>query len=160
MYPTRTCAWFNKPDAALRTTFMVGFPGESDDDFESLLDLAERVRFDHLGAFVYSNEKDLPSNALKNHVPDTVKQDRFDCIMSQQLVISKEKNHKYVGKTLQVLVEGGAERTDALLKGRTYFQSLEIDGVVYINKGVAKPGDFVHVQITEAREYDLIGVIV
>lgn len=148
------------PDAVLRTTLMVGFPGESDDDFESLLDLVERVRFDHLGAFVYSNEKDLPSFALKDHVPDTVKQDRFDCIMSKQLVVSREKNHKYVGKTLQVLVEGGAERTDAFLKGRTYFQAPEIDGVVYINKGVAKPGDFVHVQITEAREYDFIGVIV
>ena len=160
LYPTRTCAWFNKLDAALRTTVMVGFPSESDDDFESLLDLVERVRFDHLGAFVYSNKKDLPSSALKNHVPDAVKQDRFDCIMSQQLVISRERNQEYVGKTLQVLVEGGAERTDALLKGRTYFQSPEIDGVVYINKGVAEPGDFVHVQITEAREYDLIGVIV
>jgi len=194
------------PDAALRTTLMVGFPSESDDDFESLLDLVERMRFDHLGAFVYFNEKDLPSNALKNHVPDAVKQDRFDRLMSQQLVISREKNQKYVGKTLQVLVEGGVKRTDALLTGvlpasparkggvkrgsytkmsvflsglrstavrqnprpggwggftgRAYFQVPEIDGVVYINKGAAKPGDFVHVQITEAREYDLIGVIV
>jgi ribosomal protein S12 methylthiotransferase len=148
------------PDAALRTTLMVGFPGESDHDFESLLDLVERVRFDHLGAFVYSNETDLPSNALKNHVPDAVKQERFDRLMSRQAEISKENNEKYVGKTLQVLVEGPAEGTDSLLKGRTYFQAPEIDGLVYIHEGSAEPGTFTHVRIAEAYEYDLRGAIV
>jgi ribosomal protein S12 methylthiotransferase len=122
------------PDAALRTTLMVGFPGESDHDFERLLDLVERVRFDHLGAFVYSDEKDLPSKALKNHVPETVKQ--------------------------QVLMEGSAGGTDSPLEGRTCFQAPEIDGVVYINAGVAEPGTFSRVRITEACEYDLRGAIV
>jgi ribosomal protein S12 methylthiotransferase len=149
------------PDAVLRTTLMVGFPGESDRDFESLLDLVERVRFDHLGAFVYSDEKDLPSSVLSNHVPDAVKQERFNRIMSRQVDISKENNQKYVGKTLQVLVEGPAEGTDSLLlTGRTYFQAPEIDGLVYIHEGLAEPGTFTHVRITEACEYDLRGAIV
>jgi ribosomal protein S12 methylthiotransferase len=148
------------PDAALRTTLMVGFPGESDHDFERLLDLVERVRFDHLGAFVYSDEKDHPSKALKNHVPETVKHERFECLMSRQLEISRENNQKYIGKTLQVLVEGSAEGTDSPLEGRTYFQAPEIDGVVYINAGVAEPGTFSRVQITEACDYDLRGTIV
>ena len=148
------------PDAALRTTLMVGFPGESDHDFECLIDLVERVRFDHLGAFVYSNEKDLPSGALKNHVSDAAKQERYDHLMSRQLEICRENNQRYVGKTLQVLVEGSAEGTDSFLKGRTYFQAPEIDGLVYINKGVAEPGTFARVQITETCEYDLRGAIV
>jgi ribosomal protein S12 methylthiotransferase len=148
------------PDVALRTTLMVGFPGESDHDFECLLDLVERVRFDHLGAFVYSDEKDLPSRALRNHVPDAAKQERFEHLMSRQLEISKEDKVKYVGKTVQVLVEGSAEGSGTSLIGRTRFQAPEIDGSVYINKGVAEPGIFVDVQITEASEYDLTGVVV
>jgi len=148
------------PDAVLRTTLMVGFPGESDHDFECLLHLIERVRFDHLGAFIYSNEKDLPSSALKNHVPDEVKQERFERLMFRQLEISRENNQKYVGKTLQVLIEGSDGETDFALEGRTSFQAPDIDGMVYINKGVAEPGTFVHVQITEAYEYDLVGAIV
>jgi ribosomal protein S12 methylthiotransferase len=135
-------------------------PGESDHDFERLLDLVERVRFDHLGAFVYSDEKDLPSKALKNHVPETVKQKRFEFLMSRQLEISRENNQKYIGKTLQVLMEGSAGGTDSPLEGRTCFQAPEIDGVVYINAGVAEPGTFSRVRITEACEYDLRGAIV
>jgi ribosomal protein S12 methylthiotransferase len=149
------------PDAVLRTTLMVGFPGESDRDFESLLDLVERVRFDHLGVFLYSDEKDLPSSALSNHVPNDVKQERFNRIMSRQADISREKNQRYVGKTLQVLVDGPAEGADALLlTGRTYFQAPEIDGLVYIHEGLAEPGTFTHVRITEAGEYDLRGAAV
>jgi len=148
------------PDAALRTTLMVGFPGESDQDFESLLDFVERVRFDHLGVFVYSDEKDLASSALKNHLPDAVKQERFDRLMSRQREISREKNQKHVGKIFQVLIEGPADGANSLLQGRTSFQAPEIDGLVYINEGVAEAGSFAGVRITEAGEYDLTGAIV
>jgi ribosomal protein S12 methylthiotransferase len=147
------------PEAALRTTLMVGFPGESDQDFQCLLDFVERVRFDHLGAFIYSNEKDLPSKALKNHVPDVVKQERFDRLMSRQREISGEVNQKHVGKTLKVLVEGKTEAPDAVWVGRTAFQAPEVDGVVYIESGTAHPGMFADVLITEACEYDIKGTI-
>jgi ribosomal protein S12 methylthiotransferase len=148
------------PDAALRTTLLVGFPGESEYDFERLLDLVEKVRFDHLGAFVYSDAKDLSSSALRNHVPDETKQSRLDRLMSRQREISRENNQKYVGKTLQVLIDGPVEGTSSVVKGRTIFQAPEIDGLVYIEKGNARPGAFACVRIIEAYEYDLRGVIV
>ncbi|MBW1859743.1 MAG: 30S ribosomal protein S12 methylthiotransferase RimO [Deltaproteobacteria bacterium] len=146
------------PDAALRTTLLVGFPGESDDDFERLLNLVERVRFDHLGAFVYSDNKDLPSSALSNHVPEVTKQERLDLLMLLQRDISKDNSQQYVGKTLQVLIDGPVEGTDAL-RGRTCFQAPEIDGMVYVSRKGAEPDAFARVRITEAGEYDLRGVI-
>lgn len=148
------------PDAALRTTLLLGFPGESEYDFERLLDLVEKVRFDHLGAFVYSDAKDLPSSALKNHVPGATKNERLDRLMSRQREISRDNNQKYVGKTLQVLIDGPLEGTDSVVKGRTIFQAPEIDGLVHIKKGNTRPGAFAHVRITEAYEYDLRGIIV
>jgi len=146
------------PDAALRTTLLVGFPGESDDDFKRLLNLVERVRFDHLGAFVYSDNKDLPSSVLSNHVPDITKQERLDVLMLLQRDISKDKNRQYVGKTLEVLIDGPMEGTDAL-RGRTRFQAPEIDGIVHVSGKNAEPGTLARVLITEAGEYDLRGVI-
>jgi ribosomal protein S12 methylthiotransferase len=146
------------PDAALRTTVLVGFPGESDDDFEGLLNLVERVRFDHLGAFVYSDNEDLPSSALSNHVPEVTKQERLDVLMLVQRDISGNIIQQYVGKTLQVLIDGPVEGTDAH-RGRACFQSPEIDGMVYVSGKGAEPGTFASVRITEAGEYDLRGVI-
>lgn len=148
------------PDAALRTTLMVGFPGETDRDFERLMDLVENVRFDHLGAFLYSDEKDLKSSALKNHVPDTVKRERLDRLMLRQHEISGMNNQKYVGVTLRVLIEGTGEGPDSPLQGRAFFQAPEIDGRVIINEGTAEPGAFVRVRIIEGYEYDLKGTIV
>lgn len=147
------------PDAVLRTTFLVGFPGETEEDFKQLLDMIEEVRFDHLGAFAYSHASDLPSGSLNDSVPEAVKQDRLDRIMSCQSVLSKERNQRYVGEVLKVVVEGYAEETELLLQGRAWFQAPEIDGVVYINKGNANVGDWVDVLITEAFEYDLLGEI-
>ena len=146
------------PDAALRTTVLVGFPGESDEDFERLLHFVENVRFDHLGAFVYSDDKDLVSSTLRNHVPADIKQERLDLLMLRQRDISRDIMQQYVGKILQVLVDGPAEGTDAL-SGRTRFQSPEIDGVVYVNGGEAEPGTLALVRIKEAGEYDLRGEV-
>ena len=146
------------PDAVLRTTLMVGFPGETEDDFQSLLDFIEEVRFDHLGAFIYSGAKDLPSNALQGHVAEEVKRERFHRLMTRQAELSAANTQKYVGHILQALVESPAEETHGGWMGRTCFQAPDIDGVVHIHEGEAKEGMFVKVRITAAQEYDLIGV--
>jgi ribosomal protein S12 methylthiotransferase len=146
------------PDAALRTTVLVGFPGESDGDFERLLNMVESVRFDHLGAFAYSDNGDLPSSALNNHVPEATKQERLDLLMLLQRDISRDLIQQYVGKTLDVLIDAPVEGVD-VLRGRTCFQSPEIDGMVYVGGRETEPGTFSRVRITEAGEYDLRGVI-
>ncbi len=147
------------PGAVLRTTLMVGFPGETEHDFQCLLDLVEKVRFEHLGAFTYSPEEDLPSKRLKNHVPEPLKKDRYKRLMSRQAVLSRQNTKKYVGQVLQVLVEGTVEDTPGLTIGRAAFQAPDVDGVVYINQGTAEPGSFVNVKITSAHDYDLTGHI-
>jgi ribosomal protein S12 methylthiotransferase len=146
------------PDAVLRTTLLVGFPGETGRDFESILDFIEEIRFDHLGAFMYSGEKDLPSNALEGHVAEEAKGERFHRLMTRQAELSVENNQRYVGKVLQVLVEKPGEGIRGGWIGRAAFQAPDIDGVVHINKGAAKAGTFVNVRITAAHEYDLTGV--
>ncbi len=145
------------PGAALRTTLMVGFPGEKEEDFQLMLDLVERIRFDHLGAFMYSNGDDLPSGGLRNHVPETMKQKRFDRVMMQQAEVSRERIRQYLGKTIEVLVEGRAEEVQGRQVARAAFQAPEIDGVVYIDGEEAGPGSFVNVKITGVSEYDLVG---
>ena len=146
------------PGAALRTTLMVGFPGETEDDFESLLDLIQEVRFDHLGAFMYSDEKDLLSSRLGGHVAQAAKQERLDRLMTLQARLARENNQKYVGSTLAVLVERRADESNGRWVGRASFQAPEIDGVVYLEEGEAIPGTFVNARITAAHEYDLTGV--
>ena len=147
------------PDAALRTTILVGFPGETEEDVEMLLEFMESVRFDHLGAFTYSDDRDLPSHRLQNHVPEDMKRKRMEQVMTLQASISLEKNQQYLGKTVSVLVdnEGGGEPYST--EGRTIFQAHDIDGLVHIT-GPAKQGDFVDVRITAVDEYDLTGNVV
>lgn len=146
------------PDAALRTTVLVGFPGETDDDFAELLEFMEQVRFDHLGAFVYSDAEDLPSHRLDGHVPAQIAQDRHDVVMMRQADISLAKNREKIGQCTEVLVEDRAE--DGRLYGRTRLQAPEVDGVTFIdNPGKsAAPGKTMKIRITDADEYDLTGV--
>jgi ribosomal protein S12 methylthiotransferase len=144
----------------LRTTLKVGFPGETEQDFQCLLDVVEEVRFDHLGAFAYSCEKDLPSKALKGHVAEQLKNDRYQRLMTLQAALSAESNQKFVGQILEVLVEGTTEGMCRQMVGRAVFQAPEVDGVVYINEGAAKPGTFVKVRITGAQDYDLTGQMI
>jgi ribosomal protein S12 methylthiotransferase len=150
----------NVPGAVLRTTLMVGFPGETEQDFDALLHFIETVRFDHLGVFMYSNEKDLLSNRLKDHVSESVKQERFERLMARQRGLSLENGQKYVGRTLKVLLEGPAKEADGPWIGRASFQAPEIDGVVYVHAVEAKPGTLVDVRITAAHQYDLTGDMV
>ena len=147
------------PGASLRTTLIVGFPGENDNDFAALLRFIEDTRFDHLGVFLYSDSGDLPSHALSDHVPAQVAQERYDQLMSCQLDISAQNYQKYIGQTIEVLVEEAIE--DGLLAGRATFQAPEVDGMAYIKSGPEQPGprigSFSRIKVTDAMEYDLIG---
>jgi ribosomal protein S12 methylthiotransferase len=149
------------PDAALRTTIIVGFPGETDKDFQDVLDFAEEIRFDHLGVFIYSDGDDLASHRLRDHVPKALAQDRYDQLMSVQMDIAAEKNQTHIGKTFQVLIEENLG--NHLFAGRTAFQAPEVDGVTYVSTaqtGQPLPiGRFVHARISDALGYDLIGAV-
>ncbi|MBW2569045.1 MAG: 30S ribosomal protein S12 methylthiotransferase RimO [Deltaproteobacteria bacterium] len=143
------------PDAALRTTVIVGFPGETEKDFRGLLDFAEDICFDHLGAFIYSDFEDLPSHRFSGHIPEKVATQRYDLLMSNQAKISLKNNSKQIGRTVKVLVEEKQE--DNIFCGRTAFQAPEVDGIIYINSGQIKTGCFADIKITDAYEYDLVG---
>lgn len=143
------------PAAALRTTVIVGFPGETDDDFDQLLRFVESERFNHLGCFVYSDAEDLPSHRLPDHVPTATARERYRILMKRQQEISAARNRDYHGRTLAVLVEEHPE--NGLYTGRTEFQAPEVDGVTYIHADRLQAGDFAMVRITDTLEYDLVG---
>lgn len=148
------------PNAAIRTTFMVGFPGETEADVEQLEEFLRRHRLDNVGIFAYSDEEGCAASKLPDHCSEEVKAARRQRLMKVQKEICFEKNKGMIGKVEQVLVEGESKETNLLLEGRTRYQAPEIDGCVYINSGVCNPGDIVDVQITEAHPYDLVGEII
>ena len=143
------------PGAALRTTLITGFPGEEDKDCRQLLKFVEKIRFDHLGVFIYSDSEDLPSHLMSGHVPKKVAQARYDILMSRQREISLKNNKNRIHKRYAVLVDGMAAET--VVSGRTYFQAPEVDGLTYIRARNLEIGCFVNVRIDDALEYDLIG---
>lgn len=147
------------PAAALRTTLLVGFPGESEADVEEMIDCLRRWRLDHVGVFRYADEEDCAAYRLADKVAAETKERRYNLVMNVQAEISTENQQHYVGTKLSVLVEGISGESDLLLEGRTIFQAPEIDGWVYITAGTADPGDIVQVRIAEAHTYDLIGEI-
>ncbi|HUV49612.1 MAG TPA: 30S ribosomal protein S12 methylthiotransferase RimO [Anaerolineae bacterium] len=142
-------------DAVIRTTVIVGFPGETDKEFQQVLKFIQEIRFDHLGAFIYSDSKDLPSHRLSGHVPEKIARERYDSLMSSQAKISLENNRKRIGEVVKVLVEEKGK--DNIFLGRSAFQAPEVDGVTYINSDQLQAGCFASVKITDALEYDLIG---
>lgn len=148
----------NIPNLWIRTTFMVGFPGETEKDFNILMDFAREVEFEHLGAFRYSNEEGTKAYRLKGKVPAHVIEERYHTLMSLQSNISLKKNQRLIGSLQRVLIEGINEENDMLL-GRTFFQAPDIDGIVYVAEGEAAIGEMVEVRITDASEYDLFGEI-
>jgi ribosomal protein S12 methylthiotransferase len=145
------------PDVALRTTFMVGFPGETEDDVSMLADFMQTFKLDHVGLFTYSNEDGCAASHFPDQIPEEIKQERYRALMELQAEIALEKNMELVGKNLPVLIEGVSRETDLLLEGRTERQAPEIDGCVYINEGTCKAGEIVNVTISEAHPYDLVG---
>lgn len=145
------------PDAVIRTTLIVGFPGETEADFIELVNFIQQVRFDHLGVFTYSDAEDLPSHRLPGHVPPDIASSRRDILMKEQQAISEQALQKYVRQTVRVLVESKVE--DTVYIARTAFQAPEVDGIVYLHTDGPQPdiGDFGFALITDALEYDLIG---
>ncbi len=148
------------PLAAIRTTFMVGFPGETAADVAELAEFMRAARLDNVGIFCYSNEAECAAAKLPDQCPEEVKIARKDELMRVQAQISLEINQGKVGTVEPVLVEGLSRESDLLLEGRTRYQAPEIDGVVYINAGTCEVGEIVEVRITEAHPYDLVGEIV
>lgn len=142
-------------DLSIRTTFIVGYPGETDEEFQALYDFVQEIRFDRVGAFQFSFEPGTTSEPLGDPVPAEVKQERYERLMELQQGISMQVNQSYVGKTLDVLVEG---KDKDITIGRSYRDAPEIDGLVFI-EGEAKIGSIVPVRITGAMAYDLTGTL-
>lgn len=148
------------PGVVMRTSVIVGFPGETEEDFNELIEGVKSARFNHLGVFKYSDEEGTPAIRLKNKVPQEVIEERFEKLYEVQKEIARELNQEYLGKTIEVLVEGAHEETNLLLQGRHRGQAPDIDGKVIINDGLAKAGEIVNVEITEILDYDIVGRIV
>ncbi len=148
------------PELTLRTTFIVGFPGEDDPEFDELLEFVREIQFDHLGAFTYSWQEENPGSALGDPVPEAVKVERRDELLAVQQEIALEKNRRLVGLTREALVSGPLAEMELLLEGRLKRQAPEIDGRLLINDGTAPAGSLVEVEIEEAHPYDLVGRIV
>jgi len=142
------------PDLSLRTTFIVGYPGETEEEFQTLLDFIQEIRFDRVGAFQFSFEPGTTSEPLGDPVPAEVKQERYERLMELQQPISLAQNQKLVGKTLDVLIEGSG---DGLSVGRSYRDAPEIDGMVIV-EGEIPVGELTPVRISGAMEYDLTGI--
>lgn len=144
------------PDIHIRTTLIVGFPGETEEDFNILSDFVSDQKFSRLGVFTYSREEGTAAATMDNQIPEDIKQERLDCIMMKQMEISLEGNRKKIGKTLDVIVDSMEE--EGVYSGRTRYDAPEIDNsVVFTSNSVHKPGDIVPVEILEAYDYDLEG---
>ena len=141
------------PNIRIRTTLIVGYPDESDDDFNTLYNFIEEMEFDRLGVFTYSEEEGTLAEALEDNVPQELKNERKDRILDLQASISSEKNHLMVGNTYKVLVDKSG---DSVSVGRTEFDSPEIDNIVHIKKSVPN-GEFINVKVESSNEFELIG---
>src|SRR5262249_20684960 len=152
------------PDMTLRTTFIVGFPGETDQDFEELMRFARDVEFDRVGVFTYSDEEGTHGYDIGDKVPASVMRQRRAKLMREQAKISKRRNKALIGRRFRALLEGVSQESELLLQARLESQAPEVDGHVLINdapEGFARrPGDFIEIEISEAHEYDLIARVV
>jgi len=148
------------PDIALRTSLIVGFPGETDEDFKKLCHFVEEVQFDRLGVFCYSKEEGTPAAEMAEQISERVKRERYKKLMQLQARLSFKRNRRLMETVEEVIVEGVSEESELLLKGRSSRQAPDIDGMVYITSGQANIGDIVKLKITDSSDYDLIGEIV
>ena len=150
------------PDIAIRTSLIVGFPGETEEDFDILADFVEETRFARLGVFKYSLEENTPAGEREDQIPEEVKEDRYHAIMRRQMEISLDNNMSMVDKVLDVLVEEIDSEESTGLKsyiGRTRYDAPEIDNsVIFTSSNELNPGDIVKVKITDAFDYDLVGI--
>lgn len=143
------------PDIAIRTTFIVGFPGETEEEFKYLLDFVREAKFDRVGAFTFSREPGTPSHDMPGQISSRTKQERYDRLMRLQTPISRAINRGWEGRTLEVLVD---EAKDGWIAGRSFRDAPEIDGWVYA-QGTATPGSLVRVTVTQGEDHDLYGVL-
>ena len=146
------------PGVYVRTTFIVGLPGETQDDFEELMQFIREARFERVGAFVYSREEGTPAYDMPGQVPEEIKKRRLDALMALQREISKSLQKRFIGRTLPVLIEEKESGTADVYGGRTPFDAPEVDGGVYVHsQRPLKPGEMVPATIQDAYEYDLVG---
>ncbi|MBQ8880519.1 MAG: 30S ribosomal protein S12 methylthiotransferase RimO [Clostridia bacterium] len=149
----------NVPGLTLRTTAMVGFPGESDEDFTELCEFVKEIGFDRFGAFTFSSEEGTAAAELDGQIDEQIKQDRYDILMQTQLLITEEKNEEKIGITVRVLCDG-YDTVAEIYYGRSEADAPDVDGRVYFkSKRRINPGAFVDVKITEALDYDLVGEV-
>lgn len=148
------------PDVTLRSSFIVGYPGETEKDFQMLLDFLEEVRFDHVGIFTYSVEEGTPAASFERQLPENVKLERRSIAMELQRKISREKNEAQIGREVSVIVDGPSEESDLVLVARSQRQAPDVDGVTYVANRWVDPGSMVKVRITQAHDYDLVGEFV
>ena len=145
------------PDIALRTTLIAGFPGETKEDHELLMDFVDEMEFERLGVFAYSAEEDTPAASFPDQVPQETKEERRDALMELQQEIAFEKSERMVGRILDVMIEGKVADENAYV-GRTYMDAPNVDGLIFVNADEPlMSGDFCKVRVTGALDYDLIG---
>ena len=146
------------PDMCIRTTLITGFPSETEEEFKAQCNFIEEVKFDRLGVFTYSPEDGTPAARMDNQIDEDVKAERKDYLLQVQKSVSADICQKYVGKVLEVIVEGKIEGDDNVYCGRSYRDCYEIDGFVFFkSEDDLLAGDFYNIKITEAGDYDLIG---
>ena len=146
------------PSVAIRTSVMVGYPGETDRDFRELVEFVKETAFDRLGAFVYSPEEGTPACLMKGRVPDAVKKARFDEILGVQQDVSRKNNARLMGRKFKVLIDEKSGEDENIYCGRTYMDAPEVDGICYVrSRRSLRPGAFVDVTVTDTLEYDLVG---
>lgn len=148
------------PSVAIRTSVMVGFPGESREEFEDLKSLVQELEFEHLGCFTYSQEEGTVAGRMTDQLDDATKESRQEEIMSLQKDISRRKLQRFVGKRIPVLVSGPSEESELVWQGRMSVQAPEVDGLVYLNDGPVRAGQIQEVEITDSYDYDLVGRVI
>lgn len=147
------------PEATIRTTVIVGFPGETEENFQELKEFIEEFKFDYVGVFKYSREEDTVAYDLPNQIPEEIKEERWAELLNIQGEIIERKNEKFIGETVDVIIDGISTESEYMLEGRMRTQALDIDGKVLTSDGTAKIGDIVKVKIEQNFQYDFIGPI-
>jgi ribosomal protein S12 methylthiotransferase len=147
------------PDATLRTSLMVGFPGESETDFLTLLEFVETIGFDHLGVFAFSPEPGTRAARFPGQVEESIKSSRRRVLLESQQEVSRKRLSRFVGRALDVLIEGYHPETELLLQGRTAHQAPEVDGMVIITQGTGVPGEIRKALVTDSHDYDLVAML-
>lgn len=150
------------PSVVIRTSLMVGFPSETQDQFQEMVDFVKKAQLNHIGVFKYSREKESHSDTLDGHLPEEVKQERYELLMNEQLKVVRKNQRKLIGNTFKVIVEGYHPDSQLLMKGRFYGQCPDIDGQIILNEHdkVTAFSELYDVEITDFADYDLIGRVV